>query len=126
MKKTQMQNTGGNMKRLPYRMLLLGACTLFAASCAQSNGDINRVQPNVMKKTDLLDGEWYFRNTVTWAPASTGFTFTGETGKMEKLVFEIQEHELIGYRAYPYIPGTDSDIEKLSKPSGVTAKYCDH
>lgn len=112
------------MKRLPYRMLLAGACALFAAACAQSNGDINRVQPNVMKKADLLDGEWYFRNTVTWAPATTGFTFTGETGKLEKIVFEIQQGDLIGYRAYPYIPGSETNVEEASKPSGVTAKWC--
>jgi len=75
------------MKRLHLRLLTAGALALVAASCAQNNGDINRVQPNVMKKADLLDGQWYFRNTVTWAPATTGFTFAGETGKLEKLVF---------------------------------------
>src|SRR5438067_647492 len=98
--------------------------TLFAAACAQSNGDINRVQPNAMKKADLLDGEWYVRNTVTWTPATTGFTFTGQTGAMEKVVFEIQESALVGYRAYPYIPGTGESVETTSKPSGTTTTYC--
>ena len=99
------------MKRFPTRLLLLSATALFAVACAQSNGDINRVQPNVVKKADLLDGVWYFRNTVTWAPATTGFTFTGETGKLEKIVFQIQEGDLIGYRAYPFMPGAESNVE---------------
>jgi len=112
------------MKRLHLRLLTAGALALVAASCAQNNGDINRVQPNVMKKADLLDGQWYFRNTVTWAPATTGFTFTGETGKLEKLVFEIRQNDLVGYRAYPFMPGSEGNVEQTSTPSGTTATYC--
>ena len=106
-----------------FGLFLVGAALLF--SCAQNRGDINRVQPNVMKKADLLDGQWYFRNTVTKTPATTGFTFTGETGNLEKLVWEIQEGHLVGYRAYPFIVGVDSNIEKTSKPSGTTTRVCD-
>lgn len=112
------------MKRLHLRLLTAAAAALVAASCAQNNGDINRVQPNVMKKSDLLDGQWYFRNTVTWAPATTGFTFTGETGKLEKLVFEIRQGDLVGYRAYPYIPGSEGKVDEAARPSGTTATYC--
>lgn len=106
-----------------YSTLWLAA--VLAVGCAQSNGDINRVQPNVVKKADLLDGQWYLRSTVTYTPATTGFTFTGETGNMEKIVWEIQERNLVGYRAYPFIPGADSTVEASSTPSGTTAKVCD-
>lgn len=107
------------------RSRLLGVgLALLTAACAQSNGDINRVQPNVVKKTEL-DGVWYFRNTVTWTPATTNFTYPGQTGMLEKLVFEIQENHLVGYRAYPYILGAENNIDASSKVTGTTAKYCD-
>lgn len=113
------------MNRQPTRWLSLTLAGFVVASCAQNRGDINRVQPNVLKKADLLDGQWYFRNTVTKTPATTGFTFTGETGSLEKLVWEIQENHLVGYRSYPYIVGIDSNIEKTSIPSGTTTRICD-
>ncbi len=108
-----------------WRFVAAAAAAAFLAACAQSNGDITRVQPNVTKKTDLLDGAWYFRNTVTWTPATTGFTYPGQTGAMEKLVFEIQEGHLVGYRAYPFIVGAEINVDKTSKVAGTTSKYCD-
>lgn len=119
--------TGGNMTQTStrWRALAAAAVAMFSAACTQMNGDINRVQPNVAKKTDLLDGVWFFRNTVTWTPATTGFTYPGQTGTMEKLVFEIQEKNIVGYRAYPYILGAEIDIDKTSRVTGTTTKYCD-
>ena len=105
------------------RFLLSVAMAVVAAGCSR-NGDVNRVQPNVTKKSDLLDGVWNYRNTVTWTPANTGFTYEGETGTMEKLVFEVQEDRLIGYRAYPLIVGAEANIDPASIVSGTTAKYC--
>ncbi|MBE2250827.1 MAG: hypothetical protein IAE78_14920 [Myxococcus sp.] len=107
------------------RWLAAAALALFAAACAQSNGDVNRVQPNVTRKSDLLDGEWYFRNSVTYTPHNTQFTYPGQTGNMEKLVWEIQENNLVGYRSYPYILGAEANVDKTSIISGTTAKYCD-
>ena len=111
-----------------WRSMKIGAVAatlLFAASCAQSNGDVVRVQPNVVRKSDLLDGQWFFRNTVTWTPFNTQFTYPGQTGNMEKLVWEIQEGNLVGYRSYPYTVGAESNVDPNSKISGTTAKYCD-
>ena len=112
------------MNKTSTRWLAAAAAALFAAGCAQSNGDINRVQPNVTKKTDLLDGVWYFRNTVTRTPSTTGFAYEGMTGGLEKIVFEIQERNLVGYRAYPYILGAEVNIDQTSKVSGTTAVVC--
>lgn len=111
------------MVRMPHRWLALAAFA-FVSACAQDVADINRVQPNVIKKSDLLDGQWYFRNTVTWTPATTGFTFPGETGNVEKLVFEIREDQLIGYRSYPFIPGSEEGVEPTSVASGTTTRWC--
>ncbi len=115
------------MNARPTRIRLLAAAlaTLFVVGCAQSNGDINRVQPNVVKKADLLDGQWFFRNTVTWTPFNTQFTFPGQTGNMEKLVWEIQEGFLVGYRSYPFTLGADTNVDSTSVVSGTTARYCD-
>src|SRR3954465_11873360 len=112
------------------RAMLAAALALFATACSQTKGDNNRVQPNVMKKSDLIGSAtdpklWYFRNTVTWTPANTGFTYEGETGSLEKIVFEIQENNLVGYRTSPYVYGTAPNIEPSSKVSGVTATYRD-
>ena len=83
-------HNGGNMYR--YSRLLRSLRRWFAVSCAQSNGDINRVQPNVVKKTDLLDGVWYFRNTVTYVPADHRLHDHRRDRQIEKIVFEIQEN----------------------------------
>jgi hypothetical protein len=109
----------------PTRFLAFVATALLAVGCAQSNGDISQVQPNVVKKADFLDGTWFYRNTVTYTPFNTQFTYPGQTGSMEKLVWEIQEHNLVGYRSYPYIVGAEANVDQTSKISGTTAKYCD-
>ena len=108
-----------------WRSLPAALIVLFAVGCAQSNGDVVRVQPNVVRKADLLDGQWFFRNTVTWTPFNTQFTYPGQTGNMEKLVWEIQEGFLVGYRSYAYTVGAEAIVDATSKISGTTAKYCD-
>lgn len=114
-----------NQQSTHARWLAAAAIALLAAGCAQSNGDVNRVQPNVVRKSDLLDGEWYFRNTVTYTPHNTTYTYPGQTGNMEKLVWEIQEGSLVGYRSYPFMLGVDPNVDPKSIVSGTTAKYCD-
>lgn len=114
-----------NRRSTSWRLLGATLAALTVAGCAQSNGDLVQVQPNVVRKADLLDGQWLFRNTVTWTPFNTQFTFPGQTGNMEKLVWEIQQGMLVGYRSYPYILGAESNIDQNSLVSGTTAKYCD-
>ncbi len=111
-------------RSIPWR-LFAASLALAAAGCAQSNGDVSQVQPNVVKKGDLLDGQWFFRNTVTWTPFNTQFTFPGQTGNMEKVVWEVQQNFLVGYRSYPFTPGSEANVDQDSIVSGTTAKYCD-
>lgn len=114
-----------NRRSTTWRPLGAALIVLFAVGCAQSNGDVVRVQPNVVRKADLLDGQWFFRNTVTWTPFNTQFTYPGQTGNMEKLVWEIQENNLVGYRSYAYTVGAEANVDPDSRISGTTAKYCD-
>ncbi len=94
------------MKRL-LAVLLLG---LFAATagCAQEVGDIDRTQPNYVSKDLFSDGKpWFVRKQVIEVPYTTGFTFVGEMGNMEKVVWDIQADYLIAYRAHEEVADSE-------------------
>ena len=84
-------------------VLCLGLVLLLGA-CAQDVEDIDRTQPNKTKKADL-DGVWYMLETVTSLPPTTMASFVGETSKMEKVVWRVEERYLFAYRAYSLLPG---------------------
>jgi len=85
----------------------LALALVAATGCAESIGDVDRTQPNYLRKSDL-DGEWYYLQTVVDVPPTSIFTFIGETSRTEKLRWSIQEDYLVGYRSYPLIPGADA------------------
>ncbi len=89
--------------------LSLVALALIFAGCAQSVDDIDRTQPNLTLKSDF-DGVWYYMETVVDVPAAAEATFEGETSRMEKVVWRIEEDWLFAHRAYPLVPGSD-DVE---------------
>lgn len=76
--------------------------------CAQEVGDIDRTQPNLLRKDMFTDHAWYVRQTVTDVPPTSLATFVGETGAMEVIRWDIQQDMLVGYRAYEKVPGSDS------------------
>ena len=77
------------------------------SGCAEPVKDVNRVQGNYLKKSDL-EGEWYMLTTVVDVPPTRAVSFAGETGKLERVRFEFHENELVAYRSYPQIPGADT------------------
>lgn len=77
------------------------------SGCAQEVGDIDRTQPNKVLKSDLT-GTWYMVETVTEVPAGSAASFVGETGRTEKIRWEVQESLLLAYRSYPLAPGSDN------------------
>jgi hypothetical protein len=77
-----------------------------ALGCAQQLGDIDRTQPNRILKADL-SGIWYMLETVTELPPTSWASFTGETSKLERIVWRVEEDYLFAYRAYPLLPGSD-------------------
>lgn len=92
------------------KTLLLTAALLATGlfvGCAQDVGDIDRTQPNFIKKTDL-EGVWYYRQTVTDVPPTMAYAFVGWASDMEKIRFEIQENFLVAYRMYEKYPGQDN------------------
>jgi hypothetical protein len=90
-------------------MLLFAALTLSLAGCAQDVGDIDRTQPNALKKSDLK-GDWYYQRTVVDVPAADGFTFVGNTdhGGMTEIEWDIQQHYLYARRQTALIEGADN------------------
>jgi uncharacterized protein DUF4953 len=86
---------------------LLGALAL-GTGCAQSVGDIDRTQPDLISKDHFRDSEWFVRETVVDVPPTSPTSMIGDVGELEQVVWEIQENWLVGYRAYEQIPGIDS------------------
>ncbi|MFB6265058.1 MAG: hypothetical protein ABEL76_15770, partial [Bradymonadaceae bacterium] len=78
------------------------------AGCAQDVGDIDRTQPNKLKKENF-EGTWYVRHTVVDAPPTSN-VFVGISSSMENY--------LIAYRTYPKVPGYDKKAGK--KDDGQT------
>lgn len=127
---------GGHAMTSPVRtMVLLTALVVLAAGCAQSNGTIDRVQHNLVAKSDILfneDGsrkEWYYRATTIDAPYASGYSFIGDQVNLERGVFDIQEDHVYFYRVYTFTenehndsPRPDSDHKLQCAADGV---YCD-
>lgn len=88
------------MSKLRYALVLL-----FAFACAQDVGDVDRTQPNRIKKS-VFAGEWYLQKTTFDVPYTAGFTFTGETSLVERVRWEIQEQHLIAYRTHELVENT--------------------
>lgn len=67
-----------------------------------SPGTIVTVQPGAVDKA-ALDGEWYWRRTVSDVPYGTAATFTGAEDELDRIHWEVQEDLLVGYRSYAHI-----------------------
>lgn len=87
--------------------LALATGIAMVAGCAKNVGDINRVQPNYIDKS-ILNGTWYFHQTITSVPYENGEFFQGLESDMDKVRFQITENAVIAYRAYQFIPNGDT------------------
>ena len=89
--------------------LLLGL-TAASFGCAQEVGDIDRTQPNKLKKEVFTDGEWYMRQTVVGVPGTGQFMFEGYEGDTERVAFVVREDSLVAHRTYEDVLGIDTSI----------------
>lgn len=89
------------------------AALVLAAGCAQSVGDVDRTQPNLVPK-DAFEGQWFVRQSVIEVPATAVASFVGEMASMEVVVWEVQQDHLVGYRAYEKVPGIEAEVEDFS------------
>ncbi len=88
---------------------LLAAFGIFlSAGCAEQIGDIDRTNPNKIRK-DQFTGQWYLVRTVTDAPYGVAWTFVGEQsfGSNPKVVFDIQQNHLIAYPVSEKLAGAE-------------------
>jgi hypothetical protein len=95
------------------------------AACAQDVGDIDRTQPNAIKKSEIT-GDWYYQRTVVDVPASNGFTFVGNTDHagMTKIEWDIQENYLYARRQTEFIENAGGKDEAGEDYKGeVVAAY---
>ncbi len=96
--------------------LILGA--VVAAGCAEERDVRNTVQPNIVRKTDLV-GSWYYKPTVLDVPYGSATTFIGEQAMdLEKIVWDVQEDILYARRAFEQVKNTDNSNGLLNNTSG--------
>lgn len=102
---------------LGLRAAALLAAVVSGAGCAQSIGDIDRTQPDLIAKEHFQNGQWFLRETVVDVPPTSPAAFIGESGDLEVVVWDIQQNWLVGYRAYEKFPGLDEQAESdLARP----------
>lgn len=97
----------GLSSRLSVSLLAVLAAISLGA-CAEAMDDVNRVQPNYYDKS-LFEGTWYYKQTVIDVPYEVAWTFQGAGSRMDKIRWEIQERQLIAYRANEMIPGANGE-----------------
>ncbi|GEM_PF-499494 len=106
---TNMRDTAMKAIRLP---ALIALAAFAAVGCAQDLEDINRVQPNYVKKADLLGKEFYAHGTVVKTQFTTASTFPGAMGGTVRGVFQFQENSLFFYKTYEFIAGSEVYAQK--------------
>jgi hypothetical protein len=104
------------------RNLALLAVTAGLVACGAGPELVDRTDPDYIKKSDL-DGSWYFLETIVEVPPTTSLAFEGLQSGMDKIRFEIQEKQLVAYRVYEYVPGSDPQIDReKSYPGHIVYK----
>ncbi len=89
------------------RRLLNSFAFVILASCAGEVVDIDRTGHDILQK-DMFVGEWYAQWTITDVPYTTGFTFTGYGGQLDRVKWAIERGQLIARRSYEFTEGTDA------------------
>jgi hypothetical protein len=100
--------------RLSLSLVLALGGLATAQGCAEPE-EINRVQPDLIKKSDLA-GEWYSLGTVIRTNFASASVFPGLQGSLERGVWEVERANLVFYRTYESVEGADqqgvrSDID---------------
>lgn len=110
------------MKQSGLGVILLALLAPIYLSCSQLAREVDRVQPDAIEKSLLLEGEWYYRQTVTDSPFTTGYTFVGDMGKLQRGIFEIQQNILYFYRTYEFVEGSEKYAQRPDVDEPVISK----
>ncbi|PIE65822.1 MAG: hypothetical protein CSA24_01905 [Deltaproteobacteria bacterium] len=87
--------------------LLWLAGILAVGACADPE-EIDRVQPDLLEKAALTDGEYYALTTVVRAPYASSDYFPGLQGTLLRGVWEIEKDFLYFYRTYEFVEGVEA------------------
>ncbi len=92
---------------------LLATTALAGLVGCSGQGDIDRTQPDKVQKSIFFNADgskktFYFRQTVTQVPTTTGWTMEGDQGPLNKVKFEITENYLLAYQAFEAVPGSEN------------------
>lgn len=103
--------TSSRLSTLSFALALAAGLTALAGCAGQ--GDIDRTQPDKVRKSIFFDASgapktFYYRQTYVDVPPTSAWAFEGTQGGMDKVRFEIEEKYLKGYRAYDYSPGAQN------------------
>jgi hypothetical protein len=94
-------------------LTLAAAASLAALTGCAGQGDIDRTQPDKVRKSIFFDATgapktFYYRQTFVDVPPTSAYAFEGTQGMLEKVKFKIDEKFLTAYRAYDYAPGSQN------------------
>ena len=95
------------MHRQIWRLCVGLSLASLVFACAEPVKDIDRTQPNKIRKTSF-EGEWYFRQTVVDVNGTATSSFVAYEGDGERVKFQIAENMLIARRAHEDILGIDA------------------
>ena len=84
------------------------------SGCAEPVADIDRTQPNRLKKSSL-EGEWYMRHTVVDVNGTNFKTFAALEGDGERIIFQFEENLMLARRAHPDVPGLDDPAANIPR-----------
>lgn len=113
----------GNWKRGALIAALLASAAA-ASGCAQEIGDIDRTEPNRVKKSDLTSGSWWMHQKVVEVPGSASLeAFEGLMMETDKVVFVAEENYLLAKRSYPILPGSDNQTLNVNGQNNYEEIY---
>lgn len=106
-------------------VLLAALVVGLGASCAQDIGDVDRTQPNKIKKTLFQnDDEWYYRQTVIDTDMQGSVIFEGLESSLKRIRWEISEKTLYALTTVPLAEGIeDSFNDESTRRLGVVAAF---
>lgn len=115
------------MKRTWRAMTAAGLLSsmLFGSGCAQDVGDIDRTQPNKVKKDMFLQNdEWFFRQTVSDTDWQGSVIFEGLFSDLKRVRWVVTENTLFACSSVPPVQG-DYVVERVGDKDcyGIVAAF---
>jgi hypothetical protein len=96
-----------------------------AGGCAKEVEPINQVQPDYIRKSDLVGtdpknpSEWFMRQTVVDVGRTNTIAFPGLQDDMKRVRWDIQENFLVARKSYELVSGSDGKGAVPSRNDGV-------